>query len=109
MTLFAVASALNLEMVLHPEAKEWVRKRYEELAEAGAVDSAEMTPAREKMAYLPAGAEPLPNRVGGAPGVRCPAEDCEIICLPGVPAEMRGVFEESLSPLWRKRLGAAGG
>ncbi|HJM43051.1 MAG: molybdopterin-binding protein [Nitrospinota bacterium] len=108
MTLFAVAGALSREMTLHPEAKEWVRKRYQDLAEAGAVDSAEMTPAREKMACLPAGAEPLPNRVGAAPGVRCPAEDSEVICLPGVPAEMRGIFEESPSPLWRKRFGAAG-
>lgn len=108
LTLFAVAGAMNRKMALHPRAQEWVRRRYEELARAGFVESPEMTPARQKMAYLPEGAEPLPNPVGAAPAVRVPDEGGEVICLPGVPAEMRAVFEQSVAPAWRKRFGAAG-
>ncbi|MFQ5692026.1 MAG: molybdopterin-binding protein, partial [Nitrospinota bacterium] len=108
LTLFGVARAMNRDIALHPEAREWVRARYEELARQGAVESAEMTPPREKMAYLPSGAEPLPNAVGTAPGVRIVEEDGEVVSLPGVPAEMRSIFEESVAPRWRERFGAAG-
>jgi molybdenum cofactor synthesis domain-containing protein len=107
-TLFAVASALKREMHLHLEAKEWVQRRYEELARSGHVESAEMTRVREKMAYLPQGAEPLQNLVGTAPGVRITEGECEIICLPGVPAEMHSIFENLVGSEWQERFKAAG-
>jgi nicotinamide-nucleotide amidase len=56
-----------------------------------------MTPARTKMAQLPAGAEPLLNAVGAAPGVLIKRGATTIVLLPGVPAEMKGVFENSLA------------
>ena len=53
------------------------------------------------MAQLPEGGVPLDNRVGGAPGVRIHDEDTTIFCLPGVPAELKFIFEGSIEP-WVK-------
>ena len=63
-----------------------------------------MTPARAKMARLPEGAEPLPNTVGAAPGVLLQEGDTLIACLPGVPAEMKDIFEHALWPRLAARL-----
>ena len=68
LTLRAVAAALGRPLVEHPGAREMVARTYAELARRGHVASAEMTPARLKMARLPEGAEPLANGVGAAPG-----------------------------------------
>jgi molybdopterin-biosynthesis enzyme MoeA-like protein len=108
LTLLAVANALNREVHLHLKAKEWDQRRHEDLARSGHIESVEMTPEREKMAYLPQGAEPLQNLVGTAPGVRIAEGECEIICLPGVPDEMYFIFENHVAPEWQKRFKAAG-
>jgi len=98
-TLEAVAAATGRPLELHEGALAWVRARYEELFREGSVDSANLTPPRRKMALLPQGAEPLENAVGAAPGVLLPLESGQaIVCLPGVPAELKGVFESSLAP-----------
>lgn len=48
------------------------------------------------MAIFPNGAEMIPNPVGAAPGVKLWAGKTLILSLPGVPKEMRAIFEESL-------------
>src|SRR5262249_58747049 len=53
----------------------------------------------------PAGAEPVDNPTGTAPGVLVSHEDFAILALPGVPAEMRAVFEAAV-PHLRACLGA---
>jgi molybdopterin-biosynthesis enzyme MoeA-like protein len=60
----------------------------------GLIKSKKITPAREKMAYLPKGAKSLSNPVGAAPGVQLKCGGTLIICLPGVPAEMRAIFNQ---------------
>ncbi len=80
-----------------------VKKKYEELAEREIVASADLTPSRTKMATLPEGAEPLSNAVGAAPGVKLIVEDTVIIALPGVPDEMKSVFELSIPNLIKMR------
>ncbi len=47
---------------------------------------------------IPAGAEVLPNPVGLAVGLRIKAKGAELFLLPGVPAEMKAMFEESVLP-----------
>ncbi len=60
----------------------------------------------ERMALVPEGALVLPNPVGTAPGlVLRHADDRIVVLLPGVPAELRGLFEESVEPLLRQQLG----
>ena len=56
-------------------------------------------------AYIPAGAEALPNNVGTAPGIIVEREGKIFVCLPGVPSEMKQIFIESVAG----RLKQAGG
>jgi len=98
LTLQAVAKALKLKLILNEEAYKMVAQRYEELAKAGRVADAALTESRQKMALLPQGAIPLANRVGTAPGVYLEHKSSKIICLPGVPAELKDIFQNSLQP-----------
>jgi nicotinamide-nucleotide amidase len=52
-------------------------------------------------ALLPQGAEPLPNRVGTAPGVWMRVGTATVACLPGVPHEMKIMFDEQVVPRLR--------
>ena len=61
-TVDAVAAALGLEVVVHPEARRILEQYY---ATRGG-----LTEARLRMARVPAGADLIPNRMSGAPGIR---------------------------------------
>ena len=104
-TLAGVAAAFGRRLVEHGAALDFVARRYAELAAAGAVAGAALTPPRRKMACLPEGAEPIDNAVGTAPGVFLSDGAQALLALPGVPAEMRAVFDAAL-PRLRERLGA---
>jgi nicotinamide-nucleotide amidase len=95
-TLEAVAQALNRPLVLHAEALDWIVEKYQDLKTKGYVDGDDITPVREKMAHLPDGSTPLPNTIGAAPGVMVEAKGCTIFSLPGVPDEMKAIFEDSM-------------
>ena len=105
-TLAGLAQAFARRLEEHPAALAFVARRYGELAASGAVRDGTLTPSRRKMAALPAGAQPLDNPIGSAPGVLLNAGDHTVIALPGVPAEMRAVFEAATSHV-RARLGAS--
>ena len=96
LTLEAVAKAASRSLELSSEALAFVAAKYRDLASKGSVDDASITPARQKMAILPSGALPLANPVGAAPGVLLSVDTSTIICLPGVPSELTGIFEGSL-------------
>ena len=49
-------------------------------------------------ALFPEGAEPLPNRVGTAPGIWMELGATTFACLPGIPSEMRVMFQEQVLP-----------
>lgn len=107
LTLRALAEAVGRPLALNAEASRLVASRYAELQLAGAVEDAGMTPTREKMAWIPLGARPLPNPVGAAPGVWL--EDGSLLygALPGVPAEMAAILEASVLPALAPRLTGA--
>jgi len=95
-TLDAVATAAGLKMELDAEALDFVKGRYTFFKEQGFVDTDELSPSRKKMAIFPNGAEMIPNPVGAAPGVKLWVGETLVLSLPGVPKEMRAIFEESL-------------
>ncbi len=103
-TVAAVAAGLGRPLAEDPEAWEMVRATYAMLHKRGLVSEADMSPPRAKMARLPAGAWPLVNSAGAAPGVLLTEGETAIACLPGVPAEMKAIFEESLWPRVAARL-----
>ena len=104
-TLEGVARAADQPLVLHAEALEWVIQKYEEFKKKGYVDSDDITPGREKMAHLPDSSTPLPNSLGAAPGVMLESKRCTLFCLPGVPAEMKGMFTEHVEERLRTIFG----
>lgn len=57
-------------------------------------------------ALLPEGAEPLPNAIGTAPGIAMTVGRSRFACLPGVPVEMKRMFDEQVVP-WLRRSGLA--
>jgi len=104
LTLAAVAHALGLPLELHPEAAQRVKERYDQLFREGKVQEPGLTPERQKMAMLPRGSVPLPNRVGTAPAVRLEYGKTVLFCLPGVPREMQAFLEHDVLPWIREHL-----
>lgn len=98
LTLAAVARGAGVPLLLHEQALRMIRERYDELTAQGVLTQGGLNPAREKMAWLPEGAVPVHNPVGTAPGVLFRAGQTHIISLPGVPSELKGIFNSSLQP-----------
>jgi nicotinamide-nucleotide amidase len=98
LTAEVVAAAMGVPLELHVPSLEAIRERFRKLGR-------EMTPNNEKQARLPRGATALPNRLGTAPGFAAPLGRGELIALPGVPVEYRGLCEEQVLPRVARRLG----
>ncbi len=69
-----------------------IRSRFEQLG-------LEMPAGYEDLAVIPAGAGVLPNPIGAAVGLSLEIEGCRFFLLPGVPAEMRSMFNSSVMPV----------
>jgi molybdenum cofactor synthesis domain-containing protein len=98
LTLAAVARCVGKELRLNEKARRMIRDSYDALFDKGILAQGGLTPAREKMAWLPQGAIPLYNTVGTAPCSLLHAEQAVIISLPGIPKELKGIFNSSLQP-----------
>jgi nicotinamide-nucleotide amidase len=101
-TLEGLADALGRKIEINPEALKMVRERYLDYAREGRIKVAELTPPRIKMAKLPEGAIPLINPVGTAPAVVVEHEGLTIIALPGVPSEMKCIFDGSVASILKQ-------
>jgi len=103
-TAEAVALAFDRPLMRSDEAFEAIARRLKERGR-------EMLPGHEKQARLPQGAEVLSNTVGSAPGFalgrpaserpdgspdRADEFEVELYVLPGVPREMRAMFDRHL-------------
>jgi nicotinamide-nucleotide amidase len=108
LTLAAVAKGAGTELALDKTAWQMVRERYDDFHVRGILAEGGLNPFREKMAWLPVGAEPLHNPVGTAPGVLLHAGRTTIICLPGVPPELEGILSHSLTGLLNQTFGTGG-
>jgi len=86
-TAQSVAKALGVELELNDEAYQALVKHY------GSEE--EVTPARKKMAMIPAGARLIPNPVSGAPGFVI--ENVHVMA--GVPRIMHAMFDDIASKL----------
>jgi nicotinamide-nucleotide amidase len=100
-TMDAVATVLEKPLELNDDAHRMVKNKYQQY-EKVTNKKIELTPARLKMAKLPKDSVPLPNPVGTAPAVLSTDAASEIINLPGVPSEMKAIFEASVVPLIRR-------
>jgi nicotinamide-nucleotide amidase len=101
-TLEGIAVALKLRIEINEEALKMVKKKYRSYAQEGKIEVAELTLPRIKMAKLPEGATPISNPVGTAPAVVMKHKNVTILALPGVPSEMKSIFDESLAPVLKQ-------
>ena len=98
-TFEGVAEAFGSKLKVNQKALEMVKEKYVKYAEEMGHAKFELTPARIKMAKIPEEAEPLPNPVGTAPAITFRSNNVTIFALPGVPSEMKVIFENSLLPV----------
>jgi nicotinamide-nucleotide amidase len=97
-----LAKALGRRIEVNGEALKMVKEKYLRYVQEGRIDVAELTPPRVKMAKLPEGATPLFNPVGTAPAVVVQHENVTIIALPGVPSEMKSIFDMSVASVLKQ-------
>ncbi|APW63037.1 competence/damage-inducible protein A [Paludisphaera borealis] len=62
-----------------------------------------MSERNKVQALFPEGADPLPNAIGTAPGIWMGLGRATFACMPGVPSEMRLMFQEQVIPRLRLR------
>ena len=98
-TVDAVAEALGVPVVVHPEARALLERYY--------ADKGGLNEGRLRMARVPEGAELIPNRMSGAPGIRLGA----VHLMAGVPHITAGMLDaltgtlEGGAPLKSETLG----
>ena len=108
-TLQGLSTALGQELALDPEALEMLRKSY---ARTPSTRNYELNDIRLKMARIPRGSVPIQNPVGSAPSVIIrntnsdnPNSKTRIVCLPGVPKEMKAIFSNTIMPQLKITIG----
>lgn len=99
-TVDAVAKALGVAVEVHPQARAILERYYK--TRGG------LTEARLRMARVPAGADLIPNRMSGAPGIRI----ANMFVMAGVPHITAGMLDalsgqlEGGAPLVAETIGA---
>lgn len=91
LTRDVLAKIAGVSLVLHGPSLKHIEEMF---ARRGRT----MPERNQVQAYFPAGTEPIPNPLGTAPGICCTVGGCTIAALPGVPSEMRAMYEEQLRP-----------
>lgn len=99
-----VAKALSKPLYESEEVLEMLWKRIHEAYKEGILKAPEMTDVIRRMAMIPEDSILLPNPVGAACGILQEYGKTKIICLPGVPSELKAIFEESVVPLIEEKL-----
>jgi nicotinamide-nucleotide amidase len=95
LTREAVAEALGRPLVHHEELLQLIRARF---ASRGWV----MSESNRKQALIPRGASAIPL-TGTAPGFHVRQGETLVVALPGVPWELKQMWEETVEPLMRAR------
>ena len=80
-TVDAVAQALGVDVVIHPQARATLERYY--------ADKGGLNEGRLRMARVPDGAELIPNRMSGAPGIRIG----NVHLMAGVPHITAGMLD----------------
>jgi len=121
LTRDGIAQFLSVKLEYHPEIEEKIKKFF-------AVRNYPMAEKNKIQAYLPAGTSEIENDLGTAPGIFYPVRDKEseipdghqrwpvsngvnegnkkiIVAMPGVPSEMKQMFDKSILPRIEKFAG----
>ena len=99
-TLLGIGKVLKKNLVLNNIALDMVKKSYNDRHQ-----KVKLNEARLKMAKIPVGSTPIQNPVGNAPAVLLSVNKTRIICLPGVPNEMKAIVLRSILPPIKEEIG----
>jgi nicotinamide-nucleotide amidase len=91
LTRDALARLAGVELVFRAESFEQIQHMF-------ARRNRTMPDRNRVQALFPAGAEPIPNARGTAPGIIQQAGACTIFAMPGVPSEMYYMYENQVKP-----------
>ena len=100
LTREAVGEFAGRPSAIDPDILEEIRGRF---ARRGIA----MPAINEKQALVVEGTRALRNPRGSAPGIWLETEEGVVACLPGVPSEMKRMFEELVFPELARRFGSA--
>ena len=95
LTTEAVASAVGVGLERDEGSLDHIRRRFEKLGRT-------MSDSNAKQADFPAGATILPNPIGTAPGFMVELKGVRAFFMPGVPREMKRMFDEHVIPRIRE-------
>ena len=96
LTREAVAKVFGVDVVTHEESLRDLRDRYQR---RGFI----VTKNNEKQAQIPSGAKVVKNPNGTAPAFIMEGETATVICLPGVPFEMKWLMTQEVIPYLQRR------
>lgn len=110
MTLKGIEKALGekYKLQLSEKALEMVEKQYKLAKKLKIINDDGLTEHRIKMASIPRRSVPLYNPVGTAPGILIEIDNFDLICLPGVPQEMKAIFRKSILPRISEKVSKTG-
>ena len=91
LTRETVCGYLSVPLVYNAEAEAGLHRHFERLG-------LEYSKNNEKQYFVPEGASVFQNRQGTAPGFAIEKDGLTVICLPGVPREMKAMFADSVRP-----------
>jgi nicotinamide-nucleotide amidase len=91
LTRTSLAEVAGVPLTVDPPSLENIRAFFAERAR-------EMPPANQVQAMIPRGARALPNLCGTAPGIAIELQGTPCFAMPGVPFEMRAMFEREVLP-----------
>jgi nicotinamide-nucleotide amidase len=97
LTREALARAAGVELIEHAESLRQIEAMFR-------LRGRSMPERNRVQALFPAGAEPIPNARGTAPGIWMRLGECWLAAMPGVPSEMYAMFQTQV----RSRLEALG-
>ena len=98
LTREVVAQVTGRQLVLDPNLLEQIRQRFQR---RGLI----LTANNEKQAYIPEGAIPVENPNGTAPSFIVEGPRGVIMSLPGVPVELKWLFDNELVPYLGRKFG----
>ncbi len=97
LTVATIADFFNTPLIERPEIIEDITKKF-------AHRGRPMTASNRKQALIPQGASILANPIGSAPGIIWqPVADVTIMTFPGVPTEMKMMWQETAVPYFQSQ------
>lgn len=99
-TRFALAQAMDVDLYEDPEAVKEIEVMFKRYHRVMAEDN-------KVQALIPVGGKRIVNPVGTAPGIEATLGAARVFVMPGVPKEMRAMFEQTVAPYLKSVEGRA--